>query len=98
MPFRDPDPQDPMMLVGVSLPGSVEVGREMVYAFAEEFSRLGYDEEQILALFRKPFYAGVHHAMKQLGEDEVRRIVAETIGVWGRGRPMDRDDGTLTVV
>ncbi len=91
MPYDDPDPRDPMMLVGVALPATAEAQREMVYALAEEFARLGFDEERILALFRRPFYAGAHAAFRQLGEREVRRIVGETLAVWGRARPVDRD-------
>jgi hypothetical protein len=98
MPYDDPDPQDPMMLVGVGLPSGPEAQREMAWAFAEEFARLGYDATQILALFRRPFYAGAFGAWRQLGEAEVRAIVRETTAVWGRVRPVDRvtpdgDDG-----
>ena len=91
MPYADPDPQDPMVLVGVPFPATPEVQREMAYALAEEFSRLGYDDRRILALFREPFYAGAHGVMRQLGEEEVRRIVAETTATWGRVRFVDRE-------
>ena len=95
MPYDDPDPQDPMLLVGVELPAEAETQRGMVCAFAEEFARLGYDETQILALFRKPFYTGAHGAYMDLGEDEVKAIVAETVAVWGRMRFVDRDPEPL---
>jgi len=40
MPFQDPDPTDPNMLVGVVLPADAEATREMAYVFAEEFARM----------------------------------------------------------
>ena len=91
MPYDDPDPQDPMLLVGVTLPGDEASQVEMVYGFAEEFARMGFDERGILDLFRQPFYAGAHGAWRQLGEDRVASIVHETLAVWGRVRPVDRD-------
>ena len=91
MPYDDPDPQDPMMLMGIALPAGPETQREMAYAFAEEFARLGYSGRQITSLFKEPFYAGAHGALLQLGEAEVQRIVDETVNVWGRMRLVDRD-------
>jgi hypothetical protein len=76
------EPDDPMALVGVPVPADVEVWREMAYVFAEEFARLGYDEARLLALFRSPFYAGLHRAWRALGEAEIRAIVAECVHVW----------------
>ena len=90
MPYDDPDPQDPMMLMGVGLPAGPEAQRDMAYAFSEEFARLGYDARQILALFVNPFYAGAHGAYRELGRDEVTAIIAETVAVWGRMRLVDR--------
>ncbi len=46
MPYKDPDPKDPNMLVGVILPGDREAINEMAYVFAEEFARQGYDKTQ----------------------------------------------------
>ncbi len=84
MPYDDPDPQDPMVLVGVALPAGEEEEREMTYVFAEEFARLGYSEPQVLSLFKEPFYAGAHRAFVHLGEPAVAAIVREVVGVWGR--------------
>ena len=91
MPYDDPDPQDPMMLVGVALPADRSTQLEMAYAFAEEFTRLGYDERQVMSLFREPFYAGANGLYKQLGEGEVEAIVRETASTWGRMRLVDHD-------
>ncbi len=86
MPYKDPDPKDPNMLVGVVLPGDREAMIEMAYVFAEEFARQGYDKTQLLWLFKNPFYAGAHGAYKALGEEKLRAIIDECLAVWGRIR------------
>jgi hypothetical protein len=84
MPYRDPDPTDPSVLVGVAVPADAAAMREMAWVFAEEFARLGYDGPRTLALFRTPFYAGAHRAWRALGEAEVTAIVDECVRVWRR--------------
>ena len=86
MPYDDPDPEDPNVLVGVELPADAESTRQMAWAFAEEFAALGFDEERLLALFAQPFYAGAHQALRVLGAAEIRSIVTESLSVWGRYR------------
>ncbi|MBI2014111.1 MAG: hypothetical protein HYS77_01000 [Candidatus Rokubacteria bacterium] len=83
MPYRDPDPTDPSVLVGVELPADAEATREMAWVVAEEFARLGFGARRILGLFRSPFYAGAHAAWRALGEAEIAAIVEECVGVWG---------------
>jgi hypothetical protein len=83
MPFKDPDPTDPNMLVGVMLPAAAEATRDMAYVFAEEFARLGYTREQLLWLFKNPFYGGAHGAYRALGETETSSIIDECLAVWG---------------
>ena len=84
MPYDDPELDDPQELVGVELPGDESVTREMAAAFADEFAQLGFTRSQILALYRKAEYTGAHQAWRLLGEDEVARIVDESLAVWGR--------------
>ena len=91
MPLHEPDATDPMIFVGVTLPGDREDTREMAYVFAEEFARLGHPAAQILALFRKPFYQGAHQAFLALGEEETNRIVGECVALWGRFVWVDQD-------
>jgi hypothetical protein len=90
MPYTDPDPTDPHLLVGVLLPAEADSLRKMVYAFAEEFARMGYDEARLLRVFRNPFYAGAHQAYRALGEEAVREIVRECVQVWSQGRTITR--------
>ena len=84
MPYKDPDPTDPNILVGVELPGDAETMREMAYVYAEEFVRMGYNGAQVLTLFKTPFYAGAHRAYRALGEAEIQFIIDECLGAWGR--------------
>jgi hypothetical protein len=91
MPYGDPDPQDPNMLVGVPVDLDREAVREMAYAFAEEYASLGYDEKRLLALFREPSYSGPHLASSILGEGEIRSIVSESVGRWGGTRVIVHD-------
>lgn len=52
----------------------------MARCFAEEFARMGYSEEALLALFRNPFYQGPHAAYAAYGEDWVRSLVRQALG------------------
>ena len=80
------EPDDPMELVGVILPGDAETVRDMAYVFAEEFARLGFDQQRMMRLFQDPFYAGAHQAYRVLGEAAIHTIVTECTQVWGHER------------
>jgi hypothetical protein len=86
MPYDDPDPTDPNMLIGVMLPADAEANRDMAYVFAEEFARMGYDRGQLLGLFKTPFYGGAHGAYRQLGETEILSIIDECLNAWGQAK------------
>jgi len=90
MPYDDPDPTDPHELVGVMVPAGPDAIRDMAYVFAEEFARLGHSREQIMRLFRTPFYSGAHHAYRTLGPEAVTAIVDECAAVWEHMRVVDR--------
>jgi hypothetical protein len=83
MPYDDPEPDDPQELVGVELPGDETVTREMAEAFADEFAQLGLARAEILELYRSPEYSGAYRAWQLLGDDEVGRIVDESLAVYG---------------
>jgi len=67
----------------VMLPADAEATRDMAYVFAEEFARMGYTREQLLWLFKNPFYGGAHGAYRSLGEQETLSIIDECLNVWG---------------
>jgi len=98
MPYKDPDPTDPNMLVGVMLPGDAEATRDMAYVFAEEFARMGYSREQLLWLFKNPFYGGAHGAYRAIGEQETLTIIDECLNIWGRVQVTIQDVSTPTSV
>ena len=91
MPYDNPEPDDPNMLVGIALPGSEAATREMAEAFASEFAQLGFDHNAVLTLFRDPFYAAAHAAWRLLGEQEIVRIVDESAEFWSRYRCVVHD-------
>jgi len=95
MPYKDPDPTDPNMLVGVMLPADAEATREMAYVFAEEFARMGYAREQLLRLFKNPFYGGAHGVYRALGESETLSIINECLNAWGNVRITVQDVQTV---
>ena len=95
MPYQDPDPTDPNMLVGVMLPADAEATRDMAYVFAEEFARLGYDRSRLLGLFKTPFYGGAHGAYRQLGETEILLIIDECLNAWGQAQFSIVDPSTV---
>jgi hypothetical protein len=86
MPYGDPDPGDPTVLVGVELPADARAMWDMAWVFAEEFARLGFDGPRIVGTFRSPFYRGAHGAWRALGEAAVTAIVEECVRVWGPRR------------
>jgi hypothetical protein len=90
MPYDEPDPDDPTVIVGVDVPGDSGSTRELLYAVAEEFASMGHDEEWIMRLLRNPFYAGSHRAYLEVGEEQTRAIVQECLGYWSRVRFVDQ--------
>ena len=91
MPYGEPEAGDPFEFVGVGLPSGPEAVSDMAYTFAEEFARLGYSEQALMALFINPYYRAAHGAYETLGKEKVRQIVKECVGVWGRVRYVDRE-------
>ncbi len=77
MPKYDPDPQDPLAPMAVRAPGDA---RHMAECLVEEYLLMGYSDEQVLALFKDPFYQGVHHLYRQFGEASIRSLIAEVRG------------------
>lgn len=62
---------------------------EMADTFIEEFLRLGYGPEHVLALFRNPHYLGPRLVLQRRGEPFVRERIAEVFARWGRPLPAE---------
>ena len=83
MPKDEFDPEDPMEMVAVELPGQSEAQlKDMALCFAEEFVRQGWDSEKVLGLFQNPFYQGPHLVWKQKGDEFVRSVIREAMTIW----------------
>ncbi|OGX31055.1 MAG: hypothetical protein A2787_01275 [Omnitrophica WOR_2 bacterium RIFCSPHIGHO2_01_FULL_48_9] len=85
---KESEPDDPIEMIGVELPNQTEEQlRDMALCFAEEFVREGWKEEQLMKLFRNPFYHGPYLVWEQKGDDFVRSVILEALKMW---RPYDR--------
>lgn len=85
---KEHEPDDPIEMIGMELPNqSEEQLRDMALCFAEEFVREGWGEEQLMKLFKNPFYHGPHLVWKQKGDDFCRCVILEAVRMW---RPYDR--------
>ena len=84
MPKNEIDPEDPMELCGVGLLTEEDTSEPMTECFIEEFLRLGYNAEQVLALFRNPHYTGMNMVLQNRGEPFVRDKIVEVFGWWKR--------------
>ncbi len=81
MAEKDFDPDDPMALVGVELGGgSIE---EMAECLVEEYIRDGWDDEQLLCLFRDPFYRATSRIYQEKGEKYVLALIGKVRQKWG---------------
>ena len=72
MPKDEFDHEDPMELISMPMPEDGEMESEMARCLAEEFMRMGESDEEILAMFRNPFYSVPHGVFRTLGEDAVK--------------------------
>lgn len=74
---KDFEDDDPMEIVGMTFadPGG-KMAEEMGRTFVDEYLRMGFPPDEILALFRDPFYRAVHAIYQQRGEAFVERMIA----------------------
>lgn len=76
MPYGEPDPEDPTELRGIRLPAADDSSmHEMATSFVQEFFRMGYSADRVMALFKNPHYAASHKAAQVLGEDTIKEII-----------------------
>ena len=67
---RPVEPEDPMNLFAVEVAGDPEL---MLRLLVEEYARIGWGLEELLRLFRDPFYVAAHGLWLHYGEHELRR-------------------------
>ncbi len=77
------DPEDPMELVGVEIPGGD--ADQLVGDIIQEYLFMGWTELQILFLFRSPHYMATHQIYRQRGETYVKERIQHMAEQWSRG-------------
>jgi hypothetical protein len=85
MPKDEFDTEDPLELNGVALVTDRDSTDVMCECFIEEFMRMGYTPEQVLALFRNAQYLGPNMILQKRGERFIRDSIAEVFARWGKG-------------
>lgn len=84
MPKDEAALTDPMELTGLVGPELTEADiAEMTDALVDEFVRLGFDDDQLLALFKNPNYAMTHWIWQTRGETYARDVIARVRARWG---------------
>ncbi len=68
MPYDDPDHTDPMELVAHGVPAPEGTDDLMAMAIVDEFVRMGMERDEILELFRNPFFAMTHRIWRRYGD------------------------------
>src|SRR6516225_3407479 len=71
---RPAEPDDPLTLHATAVAGDPEV---MLQCLVQEYAWMGWNVEEILGLFRDPFYPALHGLLSLYGEAGLRdRLVA----------------------
>ena len=84
MPKDEFDFEDPFELNGMAFLTHEDTTNDMAECFIEEFMRMGYSHQQLLALFRNPHYLGPNMAFEKRGEPFIRDLIADVFARWGK--------------
>jgi len=84
MPKDEFDFEDPFELNGMAFMTHEDTTNDMAETFIEEFMRMGYGHQQVLALFRNPHYVGPNMAFEKRGEPFIRDLITDVFARWGR--------------
>jgi hypothetical protein len=74
--------EDPMELVGMVLPGGPGQLEVMAECIIEEYIRMGWDEERLMALFKNPLFAATFRVYRYKGEAYVRELITTCLNKW----------------
>jgi hypothetical protein len=80
---RPAEADDPYTLHATPVAGDPEV---MLECLVQEFAGMGWDTEQVMALFRDPNHPALNALLGHYGEEGVRRRVAAVLGRTGSFR------------
>ncbi len=84
MPKDEFDFEDPFELNGMAFMTHEDTTNDMAETFIEEFLRMGYNHQQLLALFRNPHYLGPNMAFEKRGEPFIRDLITDVFARWGK--------------
>lgn len=98
MPKDEFDFEDPFELNGMAFMTHEDTTNDMAETFIEEFMRMGYNPEQLLALFRNPHYIGPNMAFEKRGEPFIRELIADVFARWGKKVDWPVAEGVLPAV
>ncbi len=73
--------EDPMQLVGTLMECDEEEIEEMGLTFVEEFARMRWSREEIMAIFANPHYRGPHTVFRAKGPAFISRLIDLVTGV-----------------
>jgi len=74
---REVESDDPLELVARPAPGNADV---MLECIVQEFAGLGYDADELTALFSNPAYPVPNQLLHYYGPAEIRRRISELLG------------------
>lgn len=74
---RSVEPEDPMEIVPTVVQGDPEV---MLESIIQEYAWMGWDADQLMGLFRSPFYPLLHQLREHYGEEHIRQRVEGVLG------------------
>lgn len=77
---RDAQPEDPFELIAEPAAGDPSV---MLECILQEFAWMGWNRDQLLALFYHPGYPLLVELRRAYGDEEIARRVQELIDRWG---------------
>ena len=81
MADKEFESEDPMELVGTLMECNEEEIEEMGLTFVEEFARMRWPREEIMAIFANPHYRGPHTVYRAKGPAFVSRLIDLVTGV-----------------
>ena len=81
MADKEFESEDPMQLVGTLMECDEEEIEEMGLTFVEEFARMRWTREEIMAIFANPHYRGPHTVYRAKGPAFIFRLIDLVTGV-----------------
>ncbi len=83
MALKQFEPDDPMELMAVPLPGGDQ--DQVIDTITQEYLLMGWTPLQVLFLFRSPYYGATHQIYRQRGEAYVKQRIQRLAEQWGQG-------------